>query len=101
LEGERISYYDKEGVYYEMGTGVSTDNNSGSAKRMRADAISFFGLIKEKYPTRLTQRGYRMYQCEIKEGRVKRILAILLCNPGCLLHHWRMRRQRKFYKITE
>lgn len=78
-KGERLCYCDRNLVWYEDGTGVSTGANEKWKKILHQDAYESFRLLKKLYPkdpyVDLTLRDLS------QSSRLKRIVGKLLIHP--------------------
>lgn len=50
-KGETLSYFDRNIVWYEDGTGISTGASEAWKKRLHKDALQSFTKLKYQYPT--------------------------------------------------
>lgn len=99
---ERIAYFPCGTVYYEMGSGISTNNNGGNSGRMQNDHKNFWEYAVRKYPgDKLVRQGYRMYRYEGMPQANRRRLTIIVRNPGYVLMLIRTLFQHKLYTVSE
>ena len=49
-KGETLSYYDRNIVWYEDGSGISTGASEAWKKRLHKDALQSFAKLKHQYP---------------------------------------------------
>lgn len=77
--GHRLYYYDRNVVWYEDGTGVSTGTNEKWQKLLHQDALQSFAKLKTQYPRdpRVDFAHYNLAQ----SSRLKRIARRLLLHP--------------------
>ena len=78
-EGYKIFYYDRNVVWYEDGTGVSTGTNEKWKKLLHRDALQSFRKLKQQNP----KDPYvdLAYHNLAEENRIKRILYRLVAHP--------------------
>lgn len=78
-EGYRICYYDRNVIWYEDGTGVSTGGNDKWNRILRQDLKKSFEKLKKQYP----KNPYLDFACRNlqENNRVRRILGNLICHP--------------------
>ena len=78
-EGERLCYYDRNIVWYEDGTGVSTGANEKWNKLLHKDVLKSFEKLKVQYPKDpYVDIAYRNIS---QENRLRRIAENLLRHP--------------------
>lgn len=100
LHHEKIGYFEEPVMYYEVGSGISTNAGNGNSTRMQKDHEGFWKWVMEAYPqVDLLKKGYKMHRLEsIKEaGRRKR--NIILKNPGYVRMQVKTKMQRSLYEI--
>lgn len=90
--GEPLAYYDRNMVWYEDGTGVSTGSNSKWDRLLRQDLLRSFTKLKERYPADpYVDLAFRNAS---QTNRIKRI-------AGNLLHHPTILAQLAFLRKTK
>lgn len=81
-EGERLCYYDRNIVWYEDGTGVSTGASEKWNKILHKDVLKSFAKLKAQYPKDpYVDIAYRNISVE---DRLKRIAVNLLRHPAIM-----------------
>ncbi len=101
LNDEKISLYPKGAVYYEVGSGIST-NQSGPSPRLVKDHSKFWSMLIKKYPdNKLVKKGYYMQRLQSINEPLRRKLAIILHNPGYIIMMLKTKAQKKRYEIKE
>jgi len=79
VEGHRIYYYDRNIVWYEDGTGVSTSGNNKWDQILRQDIQQSFAKAKKQHPKNpYVDVAYRNI---MENNRLRRILGNLLRHP--------------------
>lgn len=102
IEDEKLSYYPYGAMYYELGTGISTNKESGSYKRIKKDHQDFFETMSERYKgNKHIKKSLVMHKFTYMEGFGKKLIYILVQNPRYLLTIIRTKLQRESYKINE
>ncbi len=102
MKDEKLSYYPYGAMYYELGSGISTNKESGSYKRIKKDHEDFFDVMSEKYKgDRYIKKSLVMHKFTYMEGFGKKLIYILVNNPRYLLTCIRTKLQKKKYKINE
>lgn len=100
LDNQTISYMDCGVVYYEYGSGISTNAGKGNSDRMRMDHQRFWNMLKKQYPgNSLIQKGSKMHYLEYIAPLGKRYLQIILHNPGYVCMVLRTKLQRRLYRV--
>lgn len=81
--GERLCYFDRNVVWYEDGSGVSTGKNEKWEKLLRKDLLQSFQKLKKQY----SQDPYvDIGWCNIAQtNRIKRMAYKLLRHPAAML----------------
>jgi glycosyltransferase involved in cell wall biosynthesis len=78
-ENHRICYYDRNIVWYEDGTGVSTGSSTKWEKLLHQDALLTFQKLKQQYPK---DPYIDLTYCNLSQkSRIKRILYKLVLHP--------------------
>lgn len=93
LEGVRIHYYDKNIVFYEDGTGVSTAASEKWKKLLHADLAASLELLYKRYPTDACLQIAR--NNALQTSRIKRIAWRFLTHPILSLAMLRQRKLRR------
>lgn len=102
VKGEQILFYSHGAVYYEVGTGISTDGSTGSSERIQRDHIRFWEMLSERYgQDPLVKKGYRMHRLEMIPDASRRRPQILCKNPGYAVMHFRTKFEKKRYHVEE
>ena len=102
LNNERIIYLDDGLIYYEMGTGISTNTNIGNSIRMKHDFEEFWNMIIKKYPENsLLKSGRNLYHRECIPEKRKRQLQVIIFNPGYVFMLLRTFFQKKIYEVND
>ena len=102
MEDEKLSYYPYGAMYYELGTGISTNKESGSYKRIKKDHQDFFEAMGERYKgDKYIKKSIVMHKFTYMEGFGKKLIYILVNNPRYLLTIIRTKLQKGRYKINE
>ncbi len=99
LQGHSLYYLDDYIVWYERGSGISTQKDSPYSLAMRADAIGFYSLVTALYPEcKYCQAGLKR-STDIKKGKAQKIFRILL-DPSRLLYAMMKRASKRNYKCA-
>lgn len=94
VKGYRVVHYDRNIVWYEKGTGISTSGNGEWAKKLSNDYNRVIVSLKEEYPKdEVIDAVYIRKTCTSKP---KKLLVMLFRHP--LYFFFRV--YRKFIKIT-
>ncbi len=97
INDEPIAYMDSGLMYYEIGSGISTNTGSGNSARMQGDHDRFWALLQKQYPANgLIQKGSKMHRLECITPEKKRQLQIILHNPGyvCMMLRTKLQKHR-------
>ena len=98
LQGIRIFRMPRYVVWYEYGSGISTNAQLGFSKRISDDFYRFYGLLKERYPAnRFVRRAYRKWTVMQKGNPVIKISYRLVCMDQNLFS-LRRRIKLKYYQ---
>ncbi len=99
LHGEEIGYYPYPVVYYEVGSGISTNAGNGNSGRMLQDHNTFWETMAKCYPNRLlVQKGAKMQQYQSISQASQRQRKIIIHNFDYVLMCLRTRFQKKLYQ---
>ncbi len=102
MKDEMLSYLPFAAMYYEVGSGISTNKESGSYKRIKKDHQDFFQLMDERYKgDKYIKKSVIMHKFTYMEGFGKKLIYILVKNPRYLLTCIRTKLQINKYKINE
>lgn len=102
VHGEKISYYPHGAVYYEFGSGISTNNNSGNSSRMKNDHDKFWDMMVKKYNNnKLIIKGKQMNELVYISSFPKKLVSLIFKNPSYLLMCLKTKFQKKHYEINE
>lgn len=102
VHGDKVVCFPYGAVYYEMGSGISTNNNNGNLSRIQNDHINFWKDVLYRYPEeKLIKKGYHMYQCELIPQVNKKRIRIILAHPGYILMIIRTKLQHRWYIVRE
>lgn len=82
-QGHRLCYYDRNMVWYEHGTGISTSGSSKWDQLLREDIRSGYQLLKEHFPND-AYIDYALYHSP-EIPRAQRILKKLIYHPLIML----------------
>lgn len=75
LQGERICRIPRYVVWYEYGTGISTDIHSGPSQRLKNDFYHFYTMLHETYPDApYVGRTYRRWKMLMEGNRFENLL---------------------------
>lgn len=93
MEGHKIFYYDRNTVWYEDGTGVSTGANEKWRKLLHQDALLSFRMLKQRYP----KDPYVdfAYHNLAQDHRIKRIAYRLMAHPVLSVRIGQIRKRSK------
>ncbi len=102
MNNEKISFFPDGVVYYEIGSGISTNAGNGNSDRIRNDHHNFWNLLIKKYSdNKLIQRGKTMYEITYVSFFPKKMAVIIFKNISYLLMLLRTKFQRKHYVIKD
>ncbi len=100
VQQENVVFFPYGVIYYEVGSGISTDLNQGSLKRVHHDHKKFWDAAIGKYPKdKLIKKGYQMFRCEMIPQKERRRINTLIKNPGCVWMMVRTRFQHAQYTV--
>lgn len=88
----QVYYLNKYVLWYEYGTGVSTNKNTNWLKRLIKDHYSFYDVMFDKYgDIPLIRKAYRLLQVDNINNKVIRwIIKTLIC-PSLLIHNIKLK----------
>lgn len=102
IHNKKISFFPYAVVYYEVGTGISTNNDNANSNRIKNDHNQFWNAMKKKYNyNRLIQKGYIMHQLTYIPSFPKKLFLIMIKNPNYLIMCLKTKFQKNKYKIEE
>ncbi|MBE5946148.1 MAG: glycosyltransferase family 2 protein [Lachnospiraceae bacterium] len=102
LAGERITCLNKAVMYYEYGSGISTNAGNGNSSRMKKDHDKYWKMMENDFRgNKLIKKGKVMHQLMYIEDLKKRLINIMFKNPGYFFMSMRTKRQKKVYEIKE
>jgi len=91
--GEHLCYYDRNVVWYEDGTGVSTGGNEKWDRLLRQDILHSFTKLKDRYPKNpYVDIAYRNIS---QTNRVKRIAGNFVQHPKIMARLAILRKTKK------
>lgn len=100
LENTRIYALPRYMVWYEHGSGISTQKTTQAFNRIDWDFYNFYQLMAKNFPENpYVQQACRLWQLR-KDGASKKLLTAKL-RPGKLLFSLRAKYRRKTLKITD
>lgn len=100
LSGEKISCFNDGAMYYEYGTGISTNSGNGNSTRMKTDHDNYWDMMEAKYSgNELIKQGKIMHQLMYIEDLKKRLISIMFKNPGYFFMSTRTKAQKNMYEI--
>ena len=102
IHGEKISYYPHGVVYYEFGSGISTNSGNGNSSRIKNDHDSFWDMMSEKYSdNKLIKKGKLMHELVYISSFPKKLISLIFKNPSYLVMCLKTKFQKKYYEISE
>lgn len=100
LHQETIKYYPEGVMYYELGTGISTNVGTGNEDRMQKDHQAFWNMaVDQEKGNRQVIKGYQLFQMARIENALVRRLKIGFSHMGLIIMLLRTLLQRKRYVI--
>lgn len=102
LHNKKISFYPYGAVYYEVGTGISTNSGNGNSNRVKTDHDQFWNMIAGKYSDNdFVKLGKLMNEFIYIPSFPKKLIAMITKNPSYLVMCLRTIMQKKRYEIKE
>lgn len=96
IKGENISYFDRNMVWYEYGSGVSTNKNNRWHQLLLDDYLAFYKYISGKYPGSAAIESIQMHY-KLKNKYLS-LLFRLLVHPTVLMDLMQIKLVKKKYQ---
>ena len=101
LLGHRIWRYPAAGVWYEYGSGISTNGSLNFLPRIQKDFLNFTNWINETYPGNSSIRAAMCIRKNLSENRLKRIYLHRLLHWGEILFLRKKKKLAGKYTVPE
>lgn len=102
LHNKKISFFPYAAVYYEVGTGISTNNGNGNSNRVKNDHDQFWDMMVNKYhDSKMVHIGNTMNELIYIKSFPKKLISMIMKNPGYLVMCLKTKLQIKQYEIHE
>lgn len=102
LHNKKISFFPYGAVYYEVGTGISTNNGNGNSNRVKNDHDHFWDMMFNKYrDNKMVRTGNTMNELIYIKSFPKKLISMIIKNPGYLMMCLKTKLQKKQYDIKE
>ncbi len=101
LHNEKLSFYPHGVVYYEVGSGISTNGSNGNSDRIKNDHHNFWNMMVDKYDNKMVKKGKLMYEITYLPSFIKKLFVLIFRNPSYLFMCLRTKFQTNKYIIKE
>ena len=102
IQNKKISFFPHGVVYYEVGSGISTNNANGNNNRVKNDHDKYWKMLVNRYSdNKLIQKGNIMNKLIYIPDFSKKLFSMIIKNPSYLLMCIKTKFQNKLYIINE